>query len=68
MSLKYTAITKEAFTATLSRYAALVPPALHDLDTARYDTIPAALHERKTEKYDAYLEKFEVERLVEWKL
>jgi hypothetical protein len=68
MSFKYTAIAKEAFNTILSRYPSLVPPALHGVDTTRYEVIPDTLRERKDGMNGAYLMKEDVVSLVEWKL
>jgi len=68
MSLKHTSITKGTFTTLLSRYASLVPSALTELDTLRYEEIPNILSKREEEDDDSYLTRDEVERLVEWKL
>jgi hypothetical protein len=65
--LTITTISLEGFNEILSRYASLAPTKLTNLDAARYDAIPAALAARK-ESGDVYLQKEEVEQLVEWKL
>ena len=58
-------ITPDAFSDVLSRYPAMVPEKLRDLDAQRYDTIPAAVAAMEGEKH---LTKDQVEKLVEWKL
>lgn len=58
----------------LNLYPETVPSKLHDLDTLRYETIPQALKarraaaEKKKSQPRCWLEKREVECLVEWKL
>ncbi|KAF2184302.1 hypothetical protein K469DRAFT_709028 [Zopfia rhizophila CBS 207.26] len=65
--LKPNSISEATFKQVLTRYPSTVPEKLQELDTHRYDTIPATVTQRKADG-DAYLEKGEVERLVEWKL
>jgi hypothetical protein len=50
---------------TWKRYTDTAPSALTELDKLRYHTIPNKL--AKTKK-DAYLQKADLEKLVEWKL
>ena len=59
-------ITLTTFKDVLSRYSATVPEKLRDLDTQRYDAIPTAIAAR--EASNKHLTKYEVEKLVEWKL
>ncbi|KAF2872449.1 hypothetical protein BDV95DRAFT_593824 [Massariosphaeria phaeospora] len=65
--LTVSAISLAAFKTILSPYPSTVSDKLKDLDTLRYDTIPASLAARKNSG-DAFLQKDEVETLVEWKL
>ncbi|CAI6338660.1 unnamed protein product [Periconia digitata] len=71
-TLKYTTVTKQSFETILLRYPLLVPEKLHDLDQLRYQSIPATAAKRKAAQHEdaeeAYLNKDEVEKLVEWKL
>ncbi|KAG9190762.1 hypothetical protein G6011_08850 [Alternaria panax] len=59
-------ITLDAFRDILSRYPAMVPEKLRDLDAQRYDVIPAAV--AAIEESEKHLTKDQVEKLVEWKL
>jgi hypothetical protein len=59
-------ITPDAFRDVLSRYPAMVPEKLRDLDAQRYDTIPVAV--AAMEEGEKHLTKDQVEKLVEWKL
>ncbi|KAF2794684.1 hypothetical protein K505DRAFT_349155 [Melanomma pulvis-pyrius CBS 109.77] len=65
--LTISTISLDTFNAILSRYTTTAPAKLVDLDTLRYVTVPTKLAERKKDG-DAFLEKAEVEGLVEWKL
>ncbi|OCK77410.1 hypothetical protein K432DRAFT_333939 [Lepidopterella palustris CBS 459.81] len=60
-------ISLASFNTILSRYPSTVPPKLHDLDELRFNIIPQTLAKRR-EALDAFLDKAEVEGLVEWKL
>lgn len=66
-SLKVDAITLNDFNDTLSRYNSVVPEKLHELDTARYQTIPFKIRSRKGHALPS-ISKDHVEQLVEWKL
>jgi exopolyphosphatase/pppGpp-phosphohydrolase len=59
-------ITFDAFRDVLSRYPAMVPEKLRDLDAQRYDIIPAAV--AAMEESEKHLTKDQVEKIVEWKL
>lgn len=67
-SLHYKHITKDTFLDVLSRYPAIAPVKLRELDTLRYETIPATVAQRAANDGKAYLTKDEVEKLMEWKL
>lgn len=54
----------DAIQAALSRYDALLPAKLHDLDKTRFGTLPSAVAGRKL----PFIEKSELVQLVEWKL
>ncbi|KAK8210329.1 hypothetical protein M8818_003497 [Zalaria obscura] len=59
-------IDASSFDALLDAYPSTVSSKLDELEKARLETIPAALEQRKSS--DAYLEKSEVQTLVDWKL
>ena len=60
-------VSRVNFNDILARYQDAVPAKLHDLDKLRFESIPEKVAQRK-EGFDAFLEKEEVESLVEWKL
>lgn len=60
-------VSRVDFNNILARYQDAVPAKLHDLDKLRFESIPEKVAQRKKES-DAFLEKEEVESLVEWKL
>lgn len=60
-------VSRVDFNNILARYQDAVPAKLHDLDKLRFESIPEKVAQRKKE-FDAFLEKEEVESLVEWKL
>lgn len=60
-------VSRVDFNNVLARYQDAVPAKLHDLDKLRFESIPEKVAQRK-EGVDAFLEKEEVESLVEWKL
>ncbi|KAF2833997.1 hypothetical protein CC86DRAFT_277298 [Ophiobolus disseminans] len=64
-SYNITTISASTYSTALSRYASAAPASLHALDAQRYDAIPAAVAKRRDDKF---LNKSEVEKLVEWKL
>lgn len=66
MPLHIKSITLDAFRDVLSRYPAMVPEKLRDLDAQRYDIIPAAV--AAMEESEKHLTKDQVEKIVEWKL
>jgi hypothetical protein len=51
----------------LSRYQNHVPPKLAELDDLRFNTIPSSLESRRVNG-KAWLEKEELQNLVDWKL
>jgi hypothetical protein len=59
-------ITLAAFKDVLSRYPAMVPEKLRDLDVQRYDTIRKVVAAQ--EESEKHLTKDQVVKLVEWKL
>ncbi|KAL1797502.1 hypothetical protein ACET3X_004108 [Alternaria dauci] len=59
-------ITLNTFKDVLSRYPAMVPDKLRDLDAQRYDIIPAAV--AAMNESEKHLTKDQVEKIVEWKL
>lgn len=61
------AVSRVDFNNILARYQDAVPAKLHDLDKLRFESIPEKVAQRKEES-NAFLEKEEVESLVEWKL
>jgi hypothetical protein len=68
-SLHIDSISIEDFDNILSRYDKTVRADLKQLETARWKTIPEAVAERRAEQgSEAYLEKKELEQLVQWKL
>lgn len=67
-SLSYSRITPDEFSTYLAQYEDLVSDTLHELDDYRFVTIPTLLKERRGDKGGAWLEKEEVQKLVEWKL
>lgn len=67
-SLSYEEITPDEFAAYLGRYEDIVPDNLRELDEYRFATIPDLLRERRGKKGGAWLEREEVQKLVEWKL
>lgn len=68
ISLSFKNITPDDFATHLDRYQDLVPDSLHELDHYRFVTVPGLLKERRDAKGGAWLEKEEVQKLVEWKL
>ncbi|TKA63242.1 hypothetical protein B0A49_08014 [Cryomyces minteri] len=60
-------ISLDGFKAQLELYDSYIPEKLQGLEEKRLKTIPAAL-ERRRQDGDAFLEKEEVQDLVEWKL
>ena len=60
-------VSRVDFNDVLVRYQDAVPAKLHDLDKLRFESIPEKVAQRKKE-LNAFLEKEEVEGLVEWKL
>lgn len=66
-SLSAHTISRVDFNNILARYQDAVPAKLHDLDKLRFESIPEKVAQRKKE-FDGFLEKEEVESLVEWKL
>ncbi|OCL06374.1 hypothetical protein AOQ84DRAFT_321525 [Glonium stellatum] len=60
-------ISRADFDDVLARYQDVVPAKLQDLDKLRFESIPQKLAQRKKGS-DVFLEKDEVENLVEWKL
>ncbi|QDS68760.1 hypothetical protein FKW77_004935 [Venturia effusa] len=67
-SLSYKTITPDRFATYLARYEDVVPDNLRDLDAYRFVTVPGLLEERRSEGGEAWLEKEEVQKLVDWKL
>lgn len=67
-SLTFKKITPDEFATYLRRYSDLVPDNLRELDEYRFVTVPGLLKERRGEKGGAWLEREEVQKLVEWKL
>lgn len=74
-SIRHTTIIKRDFDTILSRYSSKVPAKLRDLDKLRYEAIPATVAQRLATQHNgdengegAYLQKEEVEKLVQWKL
>lgn len=64
-SLHINKITLEIFNTTLKRYSEIALSSLAELDTLRYETIPAKLANNGK---NTHLLKYDVEKLVEWKL
>jgi hypothetical protein len=60
-------ISSADFGDVLSRYEKHVPSKLTDLDHLRFDVIPSTLKSR-SEDGQAWLEKEELQQLVDWKL
>lgn len=60
-------ITKVDIQQALRSYQTVLPNRVRDLDDYRSNEIPRVLARRKEEK-NPYLEKKEVEKLIEWKL
>ena len=60
-------VSRVDFNNILARYQDAVPAKLHDLDKLRFELIPEKVAQRQKES-NAFLEKEEVESLVEWKL
>ncbi|KAK5012885.1 hypothetical protein LTR39_003927, partial [Cryomyces antarcticus] len=60
-------ISLDGLKAQLELYDRYIPEKLQSLEEKRLKTIPAAL-ERRRRDGDAFLEKEEVQDLVEWKL
>jgi hypothetical protein len=56
------------FDAVLKRYENHVPAKLAELDKLRFVTIPSVLTSRHDEDSQAWLEKEELQQLVDWKL
>lgn len=67
-SLSFKKITPDEFATYLNRYDGTVPDSLRELDEYRFVTIPGLLKERRGKKGGAWLEREEVQKLVEWKL
>lgn len=61
-------ITPKDFGDILSRYESTVRTELNELETLRLRTIPEALAKRRSDEIEPYLEKQELQQLVEWKL
>jgi len=60
-------ISAADFDEVLSRYGNLIPTKLKDLEEFRLETIPSILVSRREES-NGWLEKEELQQLVEWKL
>lgn len=60
----FDSIDASAFDDVLKNYASVVPENLADLENQRLDVIPRALEERNP----AFLTKFELATLMDWKL
>ncbi|TLD35502.1 hypothetical protein E2P81_ATG01805 [Venturia nashicola] len=67
-SLSFMKIRPEEFATYLDRYNDIVPDNLRELDEYRFVTVPNLLQKRRGEKGGAWLEREEVQKLVEWKL
>lgn len=67
-TLEIDAISPKDFDDILSRYETTVREDLKELETLRLKTIPDALAKRRSGDTEPYLEKAELEQLVEWKL
>jgi hypothetical protein len=67
-SLNSNDISNKDFDAALSRYDTHIPSKLAELEELRLVTIPAALKARGKKDLAVWLEKSELQQLVEWKL
>ena len=67
LNLQASCITHADFKYHLSKYKDLVPAKLQPLENLRLQAVPETLEQRR-KAGDAFLEKPEVEGLVDWKL
>ena len=68
-TLEVDSISPNDFEIVLQRYESHIPSNLNDLETVRLKSVPKSLESRRNDtKSKPWLEKKELEQLVEWKL
>ena len=68
-TLEVDSIGPNDFEIVLQRYESHIPSNLKDLETVRLKSVPKSLESRRNDKKSKpWLEKKELEQLVEWKL
>jgi hypothetical protein len=68
-TLEVDSINPNDFEVVLQRYESHIPSNLKDLETVRLRSVPNSLESRRhNKKRKPWLEKKELEQLVEWKL